>query len=1114
MAYWRMLFLLLFSAAQIACAEPLDAELAPLSAPDAGFTVDDQRYLLERCAVAASLVPAEVTATTSTVADFRKTPLHDRVKASLRKLVDNEHAWPEYIYVARMTPDRKKFEYMVSSSDVIEGHPITAYDLNTGMPEAFAAAKPFVTDFCQSIPAVYMPVPQGQPATGFVVLVKQSWEPNQRRVLAPQGFEQVPPASASELEAADPAHLLDFLAGTHDLWAGRPQGVRSLAYDYEAGAHAERVELANSRGLTRSWRGVALNTALQDLVRVPRNFEATVAKSGTTISITAQAREHFFIEGGQGVTGSFSGYFSRGPKSVTVDLDRKTMLPCTETWDDGRVDYADWKELRPGKWAPMRITISSGDMGFDMQFRWVQDKLWILERSKRLDGMSQSSGGSRTRNILIDDEAVTDRITKEDEETSARIALVQTMLDHNRIWLDPGLSRLDSIEYTFRTVREDVDERAYLGKDGLAIVEVVRDGLNKMGDGSRERRIILPSDTHYQATRDEEFATEQPGGEKGKEPWARQLRRYLAMGVQFDLPLFRYPKALRGADIRDDGTVQWNGQSVRQVEVRNVADAVFGAGTMLGFTSWCYVHHIYPDREVFHIDPVRNVPLHETLYSGKDRFEITFKNYREVLPGQFAPMRIEINSPDYFTCIYNFQLAGDVHWMLKDAEAWFKPDEKSTAMVLDVRSNSDSTLRSSALAQVETGNNLFSTPDATTASLSVPTYAFRLGRHISVAADSQDREEQWNMEGKTRTGNKSIVNRVLFTMNSDGDLVASCTLASRDFSQRFELTLNGVLYDDAGRTLASDSQTTVVELLNKFLREPIQLNFGKTPELAKTTHFSLSLIKGRKLGIYHGHGMWILGIDGPHESGDVTTAARHFEWDLKDGLTAEDPSLRSAALERLMLWSPSNLLEDRNHIDRHLNDLPRRKELATTATLFPSDPRKELVGPLLWLLDHTTSEGERAKVALTLGWFDDQRPIQSLARIYDEGTPAGRAAAATSLGILGDSRGKALAIASLKSDDTFLRANAVRALTCLGGSDAVAALSVSLLHQKPWNEPAKGDGSYVHDPYGRTRSLIMRAAILLKDPAFIAPMKALENDPTYRFADRGAKEIREYIEGK
>ena len=130
---------------------------------------------------------------------------------------------------------------------------------------------------------------------------------------------------------------------------------------------------------------------------------------------------------------------------------------------------------------------------------------------------------------------------------------------------------------------------------------------------------------------------------------------------------------------------------------------------MFAFTSWSYVHHIRPGKEVLYIDADRHVPVHETLTSSWEgrAFEIDFADYVEVEPGQWAPLSIRIESKDYFTCEYRFQLVAGKHWMLKEVVSWFKPEEKSRGVIEDVRIDGDRAQLDDALRQVQATRTLF-----------------------------------------------------------------------------------------------------------------------------------------------------------------------------------------------------------------------------------------------------------------------------------------------------------------------------------------------------------------------------------------------------------------------
>ena len=173
--------------------------------------------------------------------------------------------------------------------------------------------------------------------------------------------------------------------------------------------------------------------------------------------------------------------------------------------------------------------------------------------------------------------------------------------------------------------------------------------------------------------------------------------------------MFRYRERLDSATVAvEDGT--WAGQPCKIGVVSNLGgDVYLSFGTMLGFTSWSYMHHIQPLNERIFIDPRRMVPVHETLTSspGDRTFEIDFSDYVEIEPGQWVPCSIRIECRDQFTCEYRFQLVAGTHWMLKEVVSWFKPENKSRGVVENVRVGGDRQLLDDALNQAKATRTLF-----------------------------------------------------------------------------------------------------------------------------------------------------------------------------------------------------------------------------------------------------------------------------------------------------------------------------------------------------------------------------------------------------------------------
>src|SRR4051794_29458789 len=262
------------------------------------------------------------------------------------------------------------------------------------------------------------------------------------------------------------------------------------------------------------------------------------------------------------------------------------------------------------------------------------------------------------------------------------------MLDHNRPWLDGGANGVgwkppfETLSYTFHAVREDVREAAVVDRAGEVALEVIHDGQGKMKGRLGDRQMALNTRDYALSRRGERFARIHGRSER-EQPFDLALKHYARIGCQLDLPLFRYREQLDSAAIAvADGS--WQGRPCRVATVTLPGgDTYLGCGTMLAFTSWSYVHHIRPGKEVITIDADRHVPVHETLTSSWDGkvFEIDFADYIEVETGQWAPLSIRVESKDYFTCEYRFQVVGGKHWLLKEVVSWFKLGEKSRGVI-------------------------------------------------------------------------------------------------------------------------------------------------------------------------------------------------------------------------------------------------------------------------------------------------------------------------------------------------------------------------------------------------------------------------------------------------
>lgn len=554
-------------------------------------------------------------------------------------------------------------------------------------------------------------------------------------------------AVAADVKVPGGMELVNRISRRVAYFLNPPPAVSRLEYDFDLGFDQApvKVEQGSDRPIA-VWQGATLHGGLHELLHAPDNFEIMVERPDGEGTITIRARVKaddgsFKLHAGNGIEGSWHGYFSLGgARETTLTVDEERLVPLKEETRGSTILYRDWQEVEPGRWVPLRVEVFFGQTHYRMHFDWLGKAIWLLRFSESVSSQS-TVAMTHVRNVRINGQPVAQPVSEQAARSQAAVRTILELLDHNRPWLDRGPAGtgwqppFDTLSYAFHTLREDVVESCVLDRNGEAVVEVTHDGLGSMKDRLGARYIALTTEEYGSATGGAAFATlhQRPQRVRGQ-PFDLALKHYARIGCQFDLPLFRYRERIESAKV-EIAAGEWNGVACRKATVTGLGgQIILGCGTMFGFTSWSYVHHIYPSQEVFYIDPGRNVPLHETLTSGARTFEIDFSDYVEPVPGQFAPLSIRVASPDYFDCEYHFQFIGKTHWMLKEVVSWFAPGEKSRGVVEGVQIDGNRRRLDESLQQVAASRKLFARDEAPQDRVNIAIVPFVLGDVVRAGA--------------------------------------------------------------------------------------------------------------------------------------------------------------------------------------------------------------------------------------------------------------------------------------------------------------------------------------------------------------------------------------------
>jgi hypothetical protein len=99
------------------------------------------------------------------------------------------------------------------------------------------------------------------------------------------------------------------------------------------------------------------------------------------------AESPFQGECGNGVRGAFRGYFSFAGAEARLVLDAKRMVPLeasvrrpkSSEWTEET--FSDYAEVSPRYFAPLSVTVNSGEMEFKWKFKLHEGGLWLLDQS-------------------------------------------------------------------------------------------------------------------------------------------------------------------------------------------------------------------------------------------------------------------------------------------------------------------------------------------------------------------------------------------------------------------------------------------------------------------------------------------------------------------------------------------------------------------------------------------------------------------------------------------------------------------------------------------------------------------------------------------------------------
>lgn len=280
-------------------------------------------------------------------------------------------------------------------------------------------------------------------------------------------------------------------------------------------------------------------------------------------------------------------------------------------------------------------------------------------------------------------------VLEREKEALARAANYDParVLEQNRAWQRPDVSRLANLQFTHRMAPARLDERFSWRRDGACSVEVIARE-DKQGPQEIRRLWALTSsgevltrrpDSHYPRR------TPTPAEQADDERWGHLMGTRTCFVA---LDWGRHPDRYVVVDARPGEP----GQTVLTLKTNFLHPAFrdnrrrINAGAMFHTTSWSYVHDLVAGRTDLLIDDATGRILRESADLGDDSRSIEFDRWIDLPNGDAVPGRIRIAMPGHhFHAEYEFHMPVEPLWILKAGRSWFDGKEPQTEELVDLQ---------------------------------------------------------------------------------------------------------------------------------------------------------------------------------------------------------------------------------------------------------------------------------------------------------------------------------------------------------------------------------------------------------------------------------------------
>ena len=499
--------------------------------------------------------------------------------------------------------------------------------------------------------------------------------------------------------------ILERFLEVNRYWlAGPPPAVRQFSYVLNRVGGTQEFEVTNPSKTPRAkLQGVTYSALLHQLARAPRSARVTdLSVDGPRVRLTLAFDPAIRAAVGNGVENSWNGYHSLAGSEGVLVLDTNRWVPIEAQLGRLRETFDQFVQLDAEHHAPLTIRIEVGETTYAWRFRVYEPGLWLLDNAysgdRRLAWIDQVKVNSAA-GIAVH---VTDASAAQARSESAGQERLAPFLLANRSWLLPSLDARHCLAYEYRQ-EDPYLERVTIDPEGSIMVR--QEATKESPDHPTRQSLWLADGRSYTGDASDPFVKLESVPTSPAANWVQRdrLPQHLMMGLALECALTRLA---REPDAFFVETRPLPGRSNRYLLVlRPKRDARLFTGTMLAFTSWCYMHDVRYDRSEILCDTATHRPIEEKDYDGNRELkgQYTFDDWLTASPDA-APGRIravlpyEKDGKDQaleMDAKFGFTKAGV--WLLERVESRFRGGAGGSTGVVQVVANVTSDFPTSGL---------------------------------------------------------------------------------------------------------------------------------------------------------------------------------------------------------------------------------------------------------------------------------------------------------------------------------------------------------------------------------------------------------------------------------